>query len=173
MDALGHHALSCRVGAGRFPRHAALNDLVKWALHTAGIPSILEPVGLDRGDGKRPDEMTIFPFSNGRSLVWDATGVDTFAASNVIGSALEPSSAAAAAEEAKRHKYRVLGQQHRFEPLAFETSGVFGPSTLRTIKEIGRRMEAETGEPREGFWLKQRLVLAVMSVRTSGIPDLT
>jgi hypothetical protein len=43
---------------------------------------------------------------------------------------------------AKRYKYRVLGQQHRFEPLAFETSGVFGPSTLRTIKEIGRRMAA-------------------------------
>ena len=28
----------------------------------AGFPSQLEPVGLDRGDGKRPDCITLFPF---------------------------------------------------------------------------------------------------------------
>ena len=120
------------------------------------------PVGLDRGDGKRPDGMTVFPFSNGRSLIWDATCVDTFARSNVIGSALEPSSAAAGAETFKRHKYRVLAENHRFEPLAFETTGVFGPSTLRVINEVGRRLHVETGEPRETLWLKQRLGLAVL-----------
>ena len=162
MDALGHHALSCRMGAGRFPRHAALNDVVKRALMSAGLPSVLEPVGLDRGDGKRPDGMTIFPFSNGQSLVWDATCVDTFAQNNVISSAIEPSCAAAAAEGAKRRKYRVLAEQHRFEPLAFETAGVFGPSTLITIGEIGRRLKAETGEPRETMWLKQRLGIAIL-----------
>ena len=28
----------------------------------AGFPSQLEPVGLERGDGKRPDGITLFPF---------------------------------------------------------------------------------------------------------------
>ena len=83
VDRLGHHPLSCRRSAGRLPRHAALNDVVKRALATAGIPSNLEPPGLDRGDGRRPDGMTVFPFKNGKPLVWDATCSDTFATTNV------------------------------------------------------------------------------------------
>ena len=162
MDALGLHPLSCRVSAGRFPRHAALNDVVKRSLQRAGLPSILEPTGLDRDDGKRPDGMTIFPYSNGRSLVWDATCVDTFAPTNIINSAVNPSSAAEAAERGKRQKYRVLGDIYQFEPLAFETTCVFGPSTLNTVNDLGRRLKAETGEPRETLWLKQRLGLAIL-----------
>ncbi|CAH2226484.1 jg13502, partial [Pararge aegeria aegeria] len=34
-------------------------------------------------DGKRPDGMTIVPWWMGRSLVWDATCVDTLAASHL------------------------------------------------------------------------------------------
>ena len=68
MDVRGLHGLSCRFSAGRHPRHAALNDVVRRALKSAGIPSIMEPVGVDRGDGKRPDGLTVFPFSNGKSL---------------------------------------------------------------------------------------------------------
>ena len=68
-DSKGHHALTCRLSAGRHPRHTALNDVVKRALQTAGIPSLLEPTGVDRGDGKRPDGMTVFPFAEGKSGV--------------------------------------------------------------------------------------------------------
>ena len=56
-----------------------MNDVVKRALQKAGMPSVLEPPGLDRGDGSRPDGITVFPFSGGRSLVWDCMCVDTFA----------------------------------------------------------------------------------------------
>ena len=31
VDRLGHHGLSCRYSAGRLPRHANINDLVKRA----------------------------------------------------------------------------------------------------------------------------------------------
>ena len=65
MDSRGLHGLSCRYSAGRFPRHSAMNDVVKRALQKAGLPSVLEPPGLDRGDGSRPDGITIFPFSGG------------------------------------------------------------------------------------------------------------
>ena len=43
------------------PRHANLNDVVKRALTSAGIPAWLEPVGLDRGDGRRSDGVPIQP----------------------------------------------------------------------------------------------------------------
>ena len=90
VNHLGHHALSCKKSTGRFPRHAHLNDLVKRSLSTAGIPSVLEPVGLDRGDGKRPDGLTTFPFTSGKFLAWDATCTDTFADSVVASSAVKP-----------------------------------------------------------------------------------
>ena len=101
VERLGHHALSCKKSAGRFPRHAQLNDLVKRSLSAAGIPSVLEPVGLDRGDGKRPDGLTTFPFTSGKCLAWDATCTDTYADSVVVSSALNPGTAARAAEARK------------------------------------------------------------------------
>ena len=69
MDCYGYHPLSCQRSSGRFPRHAALNDIVRRAMQGSGFPSVLEPVGLSRNDGKRPDGMTSFPFKGGKSLV--------------------------------------------------------------------------------------------------------
>ena len=44
----------------------------------AGFSSQLEPVGLDRGDDKRPDGITLFPFRSGKSPIWDVTCTCTF-----------------------------------------------------------------------------------------------
>lgn len=161
MDARGLHGLSCKYSAGRHPRHAALNDVVKRALQGAGIPSILEPVGIDRGDGKRPDGISVFPFTNGRCLCWDATCVDTYAVSHVNSSAVAPGNAAREAEERKRRKYAALGARYRFEPVAVETAGVYGDTTGTLLSEIGRRLVEATGERREASWLEQRIGLAV------------
>ena len=67
-DEYGHHLLSCHFSEGRLPRHAALNDIIFRALKASGLPAALEPVGLDRGDGKRPDGISLYPFSQGRPL---------------------------------------------------------------------------------------------------------
>ena len=42
-------------------------------LMTAHIPSRLEPTGLMRSDGKRPDGATMSPWKSGCILVWDGT----------------------------------------------------------------------------------------------------
>ena len=63
MDSLGLQGLSCKFSARRHPRHSDLNDVLKRSLRSAGVPSVIEPVGVDRGDGKRPDGITVFPFS--------------------------------------------------------------------------------------------------------------
>ena len=57
----GHHGLSCARSAGPFSRHHNLNTLVKQALSSTKDPSILEPNGLTRSDGKRPEEITLAP----------------------------------------------------------------------------------------------------------------
>ena len=51
------------------PRHANLNDVVKRGLAAAGVPSWPEPVGLDRGDGRRPNGITVFPYCRGKSFL--------------------------------------------------------------------------------------------------------
>ena len=52
--------------------------------------------------------------------------------------------------------------RYRFEPLAIETTGVFGPSSLKFVYELGSRVRECTGERRETQWLLQRLSLAVV-----------
>ena len=161
VDEYGFHLLSCRFNEGRHPRHAALNDIICRALKSSGIPSVLEPVGLNRGDGTRPDGITIFPFSQGRALCWDATCVNTFGESSVNDTAIEVGHAAAKAENSKRAKYPDLVRRFRFKPVAIETSGVFGPSTKNIVYEIGKRISEKTGDKRETIWLKQRLNIAI------------
>ena len=136
---LGLHGLSCLKSAGRHPRHAHLNDVVRRSLSSAGFPAVLEPVGLDRGDGRRSDGLTVFPFREGKCLTWDATCVDTFADTVLVQSALEPGAAARQAEQHKRQRYADLTQRYIFEPGALETSGVYGPAAAAFIQDLGRR----------------------------------
>ena len=62
-------ALSCRYSKGRHLRHTTLNEEIKRAFGTAKIPSHLEPSGLYRTDGKRPDGVSIVPWRGGNSGV--------------------------------------------------------------------------------------------------------
>ena len=158
---LGLHGLSCSKSAGRHPRHAHLNDVVRRSLSSAGFPAVLEPVGLDRGDGRRPDGLTVFPFREGKCLTWDVTCVDTFADTALVQSALGPGAAARQAEERKRRRYADLTQRYIFEPVALETSGVYGPAAAAFVQDLGRRISARTGERRETAWLRQRLSITI------------
>ena len=152
------HDLNCRWSEGRHYRHAALNDIVHRALTSAHIPSRLEPSGIFRSDGKRPDGITMVPWENGKLLVWDATCPDTFAPSYTAWATSEPGAVAALAEEKKRDKYAHLDPSHSFTPVAVETSGAIGLQSLAFLKDLGRRLRQVTGktEPfltsREWLW---------------------
>ena len=161
VDCRGTHGLSCRHSEGRLYRHGSINSIIHSALTSAKISSRLEPEGLSRSDGKRPDGMSIVPWSSGRLLVWDATCPDTLAASYRGQATAEAGKVAAATEDRKANKYIHLDPAYLFIPLAFETLGVFGPKTLAFVRELGRRISQETGEVRETSFLMQRLSIAV------------
>ena len=161
VDVLGRHALSCRRSEGRHQRHAAVNDIIKQSLSAAHVPSRLEPIGLSRSDGKRPDGATLAPWKSGCLLVWDATCPDTFAPSYRANATQEPGKVAEAAEDRKCGKYRDLPPGHFFSPIAIETLGAIGPKSLTLLKEIGGRIRAETGDPRSTEYMLQRLSVAV------------
>ena len=162
IDVLGRHPLSCKLSAGRIPRHCALNDLIKSALNKAGFSSQLEPVGLDREDGKRPDGLTIFPYKAGKCLIWDATCSDSFSPSHLLQSVANPSWASQQAEMAKKQKYRSLADRHIFVPLAVETSGIFGSHAFSFLSDLGKRISKAKDEPKETKWLLESLSLAIV-----------
>ena len=106
VDSLGRHALSCRRSKGRHQWQAALNDIIKRGLSAAHVPSRLEPVGLSRSDGKRPDGVTLAPWKSGCLMVWDAPCPDTLAPS--AHATHEPGEVAEAAEDRKCEKYHQV-----------------------------------------------------------------
>lgn len=165
----GTHGLSCRYNSGRTARHGEANDILRRALVSAGIPAVLEPNGLCRDDGKRPDGITLIPWSKGLPLIWDYTCVDTLASSNLHLSAKEGVKLAMNAEDRKRRKYECLTNAHIFCPFAMETLGAWGPDARRLTKAIGQRITERTGELRATFFLKQRLSLAVQRGNASSI----
>ena len=122
-DQLGHHGLSCRYSQDCLARHNAVNSVMPHSLAAAKIPSCLEPSGLHCSDGKRPDGVTMTPWSEGKFLVWDATCVDTFCESNKHKCASECGAAAAHAEGEKASKYSILDRAYSFQLVAIETSG--------------------------------------------------
>lgn len=82
-----------------------LNDIINRSLASANIPSRLQPSGLYRADGNRPDDVTIRPWSKGKFLVWDATHVDAFRTSHNDASAREVGGAASLNEREKARKH--------------------------------------------------------------------
>ena len=81
VDSSGMHGLSCMGSSGRHPRHNALNSIISRALAAIDVPSVLEPPGLFRSDGRRVDWVTIILWEKEHALVWDATCRDTFTSS--------------------------------------------------------------------------------------------
>ena len=59
VNSRGIHGLSCKRGSSKLTRHAIINNLDHRALGRAKIPSTMEPTGLYRSDGKRPDGLTL------------------------------------------------------------------------------------------------------------------
>ena len=169
VDCLATHGLSCRWSEGRHHRHAAINNIVHRSLTSAKIPARLEPSGLYRSDGKRPDGISLVPWRREKLLVWDATCPDTFAPSYSASATSEAGAVATQAEERKEAKYVHLNSVHTFTPVAIETSGVFGPKTMRFVRELGQRLERVTGEARSTNYLVQRLSVAVQRGNSASV----
>lgn len=161
VDRYGRHGLSCIKSAGRFYRHSLLNDLVRRALVSVSVPASLEPCGLSRDDGKRPDGTTLIPWRNGRPLVWDATCVDTLAASHLSATTLRAGAAAEQAQTLKHRKYSCLSGDYELAALAVETFGPWSSDMQEFMGRMNVRLIQSCGDRRAGSYFKQRISLAV------------
>ena len=157
----GTHGLSCKRSAGRSTRHHQLNYLIWRAFGRASVPSIKEPNGLFRSDGKRPDGLTLIPWQAGRCLAWDATVVDTLAASYI------QASSTAAGSVAKVAKYSAISQIHIFVPLAVETLGVINQKGVKFLSELANHLRFVTDDPRESSFLFQHISILIQRFNAS------
>ena len=161
IDKFGRHGLSCRSSKGWIPGHDDVNNIFSHAFSSAGFPNVLQPPGISRDDGKRPDGMTLIPWSRGKSLLWDVTIRDTLARSYL---SISSSAAGAAADQAERKKhnhYKKLKENYLFQPIAFESLGSCGPETKAFLATLGKLMKKASGENRSLDYLLQKVSISI------------
>ena len=151
------HALVCKNTRSRHARHSAVNEILLNAFKACGIPSIREPPGISRTDGKRPDGATLTPWARGLSLLWDATVVHRLAASYKKLAA----NVANDAEARKVVKYAPLSSSYHFHPVAVESLGGFGNSAWGLTNALGRRLQVLSCDGPQTAFLRQRVGRAV------------
>ena len=81
-------------------------------------------MGLCRADGKRPDGVTVFPWSKGKCLTCGITVLDIFATSHVNDTSSKAGAASDKAFTSKTAKYANLCPYHIILLITVETSGV-------------------------------------------------
>ena len=165
----GLHGLSCKKSGGWIPGHDEINKIFSHAFSSAGFPNIIQPPGISRDDGKRPDGMTLIPWSHGRSILWDVTVRDTLAPSYVNESSKKAGAIADNAERNKHNHYRLLKENYLLTPIAFESLGSMGPETRTFIKKLGSLMKKASGESRSMDYLLQKVSIAIQRRNASCI----
>ena len=169
VDTSGTHGLSCRRSKGRIPRHSALNELVKRSLTSIRVPSMLEPMGLFRSDGRRPDGITVIPWSRGKALVWDVTCHDSFAPSNLPFSSTKAGAVADRAASSKCRLYEELCLSHCFVPIAIESTGVFSRDAAMFFRDLANRSRTQTDDSQAYLKLCQQISVTVQRFNCTAV----
>ena len=81
--------------------------------------------------------MSVVPWTSEKLLVWNATCINTYAPSNIGVAATGAGAVAEKSEQHKISKHLHLDSTYMFIPVAVETSGVFGPQSLKFIEDLG------------------------------------
>ena len=87
--------------------------------------------------------------------------IDTLAPFYVAVSAQVTGSAAQAAAERKVSKHAGLSASHLFVPIAIETLGPINEAGHCFLPELGRRLSTISDDPRESFFLFQRIFILI------------
>ena len=171
VNSRGTHVLSCKRGLNKLTRHAVFNNPIHRAFIRAIIPSTMEPNGLSRSDSKRPDVLTLIPWSAGKSIISDVTVVDTLAASYILTTSKIAGDAAEIAVTRKEDKHAARSINNDFIVIALETLGPLNTKTSTFLCELGHRLTIVNEDPRKTSFLFQRTSFAVQRFNAIRIHD--
>ena len=163
------HGFSCTKSAGRYSRHATLNFLIKQTLGSLDLPLMLEPRGLYRTDGKRPDGVTMIPWEMGKQVLWDVTIVDALAPSRLNkGSLCRPGTTATEAEARKIEKYcELINNGYIFQQMALEVQGSFVKSNEIFITRLCKMLCRSHDDQRDDSFLRQQFFTSTLDRQCS------
>lgn len=139
----------------------AKNDVVRRALVLTNVLCVLEPSGLSRTDGKRPDGLTLVPWKDEKCLIWYVTCVSIVAAYHLSRTVSTPSAVSEDAANRKRMKCAELLSSYHYVPVAVETMYCWGSNAKQFISEIGKRLIFKTGDSCASLLLAQRLAVSI------------
>ena len=114
-----------------------------------------------RASDCRPDGCTLVSWEMGKCLAWDVTVWDTLAQSYLPETSQLAGAASERAAKLKNEKYSELTRSYIFCAIAFETLGPINEDGASFLSELGRRLSASSGDPRETAFLFQRLSIIV------------
>ena len=134
-------------------------------------PSVLEPSGLSRGDGKQPYGMTLIPWQGGKNVTGDVTVNDTVADSYLHLLATCADSVAEGKVSRKETEYAILDNSYTFIPLAFETYGPINDKGTTFLQELCRRLRTLSDDPRESAFLLQRISITLQRFNAIAFSD--
>jgi hypothetical protein len=154
-----------------WPDTLCATNVIKETFRSAKIPASLEPLGLLRHDGRRPDGVSLIPVERGRAIAWDFTCVNRLAASHVILGTQDGPTVANKAEERKNEHYKDMPANIIFEPVAVETLGGIGDSSWRFLKKLAGRVEEETRDRKSFAYLRQRISMALQRGNASCVAE--
>ena len=156
-DKFGNHALACPNMRSRHTRHQTSNKALQEALKSAGVPSTLDPRGILRDDGNRPDGVSLLPWCRGRVVAF----THRLAHSNSRLVTSDRPEVATEAQYRKRGHYSALPEHTILESVAIETLGGIGKSSYDFLRTIGLRMKSLSAEPRSFAFLRKRLTFGI------------
>ena len=146
---------------GQHFRHSAVNDVISHAFTSAKIPSLLEPSGLDRSDGKQPDGVTMVPWKSGS--LWSGMRHLSPILSGYSNQQYRGCSCCCRGEKAGEVCQPQPGVF--LYPSSIETLGAIGPKSLAFLKDLGRGIFQQSGESKATPYLLQRTYIRCRTAR--------
>lgn len=102
-------------------------------------------------------------------MFWDFTCVSTMAESYLRQTIISPTEAADHAEQRKKTKYNLLGNNYHFMPITIETFGTWGSEGSGFSAELCSLLNNVTHEPCGSTFLRQRLSIALQRGNASSV----
>ena len=150
VDCFAMHDLNCD---GSY-HCKSLNEILHHALSSAKISSELKPEDI-QSNGERLDGITnsSIPWENEKRLAWKVRLLDM--------SPNKPGAVASEAEKEMKATYKHIDASYSFNPIAVETTGVFGRKTDIFFKKLSCHIAEITGEKKSYLYLLQRVSMEI------------
>jgi hypothetical protein len=178
IDRLGDHATCCTKSGDLIVRHNSIRNLIDRVATDANLSPVMEKKGiLGPTSGRRPGDVTIPIWSNGKGLAMDIAVTSPLTSSHVR--IVSPCEEYAATQKHKKYDESFRGLPYFFSAVVFETTGAIneeGVGVLRQLfrfaaKRLGREFSSYCGRA----WARlscnlQRSVAQAILARIDGAP---